>query len=149
MGDLQRVEDGRRVRNLVAVIGRVMQKRSQYKLGAIGLTIGGYDLLSAIGDEEKMTTTDAKKILQVDHSTISTLLVRLEKSGIVERRRSPDDKRAAFIVATEHGKELRQRADEIMKLEYIDLTHRFSPDDLTHLVRLLEKARANVVDDDA
>jgi DNA-binding MarR family transcriptional regulator len=43
-------------------------------------------------------------------ATISSLLNRLERAGLVERRASPADGRRSVVIATERGRELGARS---------------------------------------
>ena len=71
---------------------------------------------------------------------VSRLLDRLEASGMIERRRSPEDKRSVLSALTDKGWNL----IEDSHLPLISLNREqfkeFSAQDLKHLIRLLEKA---------
>lgn len=72
---------------------------------------------------------------------VTRLVDRLEKSGLVERRRCAEDRRAVYVVITELGLLLAAKLDgPVRRLHQSQLSH-MSKTDLGTLNRLLVKAR--------
>jgi DNA-binding MarR family transcriptional regulator len=75
----------------------------------------------------------------LDPSTASRYVTQLERLGLVERRRDPDDGRAVQLVATEAGQrlgdELAARRQEVLRT----VVDGWSDDDLTTLVTLIRR----------
>ena len=72
---------------------------------------------------------------------ITRLVDRLEVAGLVERARTPCDRRVVLIQITARGQELLARLDEpVLALHRRQLGH-MSREELAELNRLLEKAR--------
>ena len=140
----QRIQQGRRIRELCSAINRETMRRAQAQLGNIGLSVGAYNLLRAIGERDDMTLADLRKILRIESATASHLLVRMERDGLIEKAPSPIDKRASVLKATERAKQLRQQADRIISIEAVDITHGISTDEQGHLIKLLDHVLANM-----
>ena len=72
---------------------------------------------------------------------ITGLVDRLEAAGLVERQRCDHDRRVIYVAITEHALSLLSQIDEpLINLHKQTLGH-LTPEDLTTLSRLLEKAR--------
>jgi DNA-binding MarR family transcriptional regulator len=139
-----RVRHGRSIQNLCAAISREAQRRAQARLGKIGLSSGAYNLLSALNEQDDMTIADVRRVLRIESATVSTLVARMERDGLITKVRSPNDKRSSFLKATEHARALLQEADQIMIVEATDLTHRLTEAEQLQIVSLLEKVLANI-----
>ena len=142
-----RVRNGRRIHDLCSTVAREAMKRAQAKLADIGLSPGSYNLLRALGDRNDMTIADIRKALRVESATVSTLVVRMERDGLVQKEPSPFDKRASILKATPHATDLLRRADQIMAVEASDMTHRLTEGDQVHLISLLERVLDNLAPD--
>jgi len=142
----ERVHHGRRINELCDGISRLTSKRHQSKLVKLGLSTGSYNLIRAIGSRDDMTLSDASKALSVETATLSTLAVRMERDGLLEREPSPHDKRAMLLKLTDRAKELRVQADQVIALEMADVTHRISDAEQLLLIALLDRVMSNIKD---
>jgi len=82
-------------------------------LKPLGLTYPQYITLSFLWGQDGMSVGVLSKCLQMETSTLTPLLKRLEKLGHVERRRGIEDERKVFVHLTKSGEDLQQRAPEI------------------------------------
>jgi DNA-binding MarR family transcriptional regulator len=72
---------------------------------------------------------------------VTRLVDRLEASGLVERLRTPDDRRVVLATITTKGLGLLSKMDEpVARLHQAQLSH-MSETELKQLIRLLTKAR--------
>jgi DNA-binding MarR family transcriptional regulator len=72
------------------------------------------------------------------------LIDRLEKQGLVERRRCEDDRRVVYIEITDKAKKLLEQMDEPLVALHEELMGHMSKAELRELSRLLEKARSKM-----
>jgi MarR family 2-MHQ and catechol resistance regulon transcriptional repressor len=72
---------------------------------------------------------------------ITGLVDRLEKAGLVERRRCTDDRRVIFVAATAKATELLAKLDEPVTALHKQLLGNLNKSELKELIRLLEKIR--------
>jgi DNA-binding MarR family transcriptional regulator len=140
----ERIKQGRRINELCFAITREAMRRSQAQLGNIGLSIGAYNLLRALGERDDMTLADIRKILRVESATASTLLMRMQRDGLVEKAPSPTDKRASVLKATERANRLCLQADQIMSIEAVDITHGISTEEQAQIIGLLDRMLTNL-----
>lgn len=82
-------------------------------LDAMGLTYPQYLAMLVLWEQSPRTVGALGEALDLDSSTLTPLLKRLESSGLVERRRDPADERRVIVTLTEKGRALRGQAEQI------------------------------------
>ena len=68
-------------------------------------------VLLDLSRRREVTMSQLAEYLQVPLNTVTGIVTRMEKKQLVERRRSPSDKRVVTVILTELGK---QQIDQIM-----------------------------------
>src|SRR5215469_7614458 len=76
-------------------------------LDRLGLTYPQYLVLSVLWEEGEQTITGIATRLDLEPSTITPLVKRLEQAGHVMRRRNPEDERQVRVSLTDGGRALR------------------------------------------
>ena len=76
----------------------------------------------------------------IDETTASRLADRLEAAGLVERRRSTEDRRVALLALTPEGDGLARLVAEQRRRFFRDVLDALEPDERSELVRLTAKA---------
>ena len=145
-GTLDTAAHGRCIHELCSAISRSMAKKSQAKLGAVGLSAGAAGFIRAVGDREDMTLSDVAKVLRVETATLSALAVRLERDGLLVREPSSKDKRAMLLHLTPRARELGEQAEQITQAELSKLTKDVADTDQKRLIELLQKVLKNLDD---
>ncbi len=84
-------------------------------LEPLGLTYPQYLVLSALWERDDRPVGELVELLQLDYGTMTPLLKRLEKRGLVKRTRSPDDERSVIVGLTDEGRGLRARAKSVYR----------------------------------
>jgi DNA-binding MarR family transcriptional regulator len=79
-------------------------------LDELGLTYPQYLVLLVLWTEGPSQVKDIGAALALDYGTLSPLIKRLEKAGLVTRRRRAEDERSVQVVLTEDGSALREKA---------------------------------------
>ncbi|NKX40284.1 MarR family transcriptional regulator [Rhodobacteraceae bacterium R_SAG2] len=137
---------GRRIHELCSAISRSMAKKSQAKLGAVGLSAGAASFIRVVGERDDMTLSDVAKVLRVETATLSSLAVRLERDGLLVREASSNDKRAMLLHLTPRARELGQQAEQITQAELSKLIEGVADADQVRLVELLQGVLKNLDD---
>lgn len=78
-------------------------------LDALGLTYPQYLVLSALGEAAPMTVGAIAARLDLESSTVTPLVKRLEAAGLVARRRGVQDERKVEVTMTAAGAALLER----------------------------------------
>ena len=116
----------------------------QYRkpLEALNLTYTQYIVMMALWEFGDMPEGELGRIVRLDSGTLTPLLKRLEKQGLIARARPEHNERTLMLSLTEQGAALRQRALEVpaMMKNCIDLP----PEELAQLKYLLDKALAKM-----
>lgn len=75
-------------------------------LDEIGIYPGQPPLLMALGHNNGQTQRELADKLKIKPATITVMVNRMEKSGLVERRQDPEDQRKSRVYLTDKGKEI-------------------------------------------
>ena len=112
-------------------------------LESLGISGRQLAVLVVLDAAEPLSQLDAAKELGVDRTTMVALVDELEDKSLVERRRSPDDRRKNIVELTVRGKEIlaegERRHQEAEKAFLADLT----PIEADLFVRILKKLAAD------
>ncbi len=74
----------------------------------LGVRVGQDMVLLRLWQEDGLTPGELANRLKVEPGTVSKVLGRMEKAGLVTRRRDPEDARSFRVYLTERGKALRE-----------------------------------------
>lgn len=79
-------------------------------LDELGLTYPQYLVLSVLGEDDGQTIGGVAARLDLESSTVTPLVKRLEAAGLVERRRGREDERKVEVTMTAAGRALLDRS---------------------------------------
>lgn len=82
-------------------------------LDEISLTYPQYLVMLVLWENGEINIGKIGEHLHLDNGTLTPLLKRMEKNGLVHRTRSTDDERIVLISLTENGKALKEKAKHI------------------------------------
>ncbi|MBB3038193.1 MarR family winged helix-turn-helix transcriptional regulator [Hoyosella altamirensis] len=82
-------------------------------LEPMGLTHPQYLVMLALWEQSPRTVKSIGQALQLDSTTLSPLLKRLQAAELITRERSRDDERQLAVTLTEKGRALRAEAEKI------------------------------------
>lgn len=82
-------------------------------LEPLGLTYSQYLVLATLWEYGDLSVGALIQELQLDYGTMTPLLKRLEKRGLVKRTRNPEDERSVTVTLTPEGEALKEHAPGI------------------------------------
>lgn len=82
-------------------------------LEPMGLTHPQYLVMLALWERDPRSLRELSEVLQLDPGTLSPLVKRLERSGLVTRSRDAQDERTLRLGLTDRGRELRIAAEKV------------------------------------
>lgn len=85
-----------------------------------GLTSPQLLILNAIKEKGPITMGTLAQEISLSQATTTTILDRLEKRGLVERKRSEQDRRRVFASLTAQGKQTIEQAPTPLQHDFID-----------------------------
>lgn len=79
-------------------------------LDGMGITFPQYLVLNVLWAQAPLTVGGIAERLDLESSTLTPLLKRLEAAGLVQRTRNPENERQVLVGLTDAGQALRNRA---------------------------------------
>ncbi|MGW3963520.1 MarR family winged helix-turn-helix transcriptional regulator [Amycolatopsis sp. NPDC005003] len=121
-------------------LARRLRLRSESVLAPLGLRPRHLIALTVLRDGGGRSQQDLAKILEMDSTNVVTLLNELETGNLIERRRSPADRRRHLVELTDVGAKLLARAEFALAAVEDDVFSALSTDQRETLYTLLQQA---------
>ncbi|MFJ9248258.1 MarR family winged helix-turn-helix transcriptional regulator [Streptomyces sp. NPDC101776] len=93
--------------------GLVLVEDVEKALGAVGMRIRYFFVLAALAGGPELSQQDLSRLLNLDPTTVVTVIDEMESNAHVERRRNPADRRRYNLILTETGREALATADRV------------------------------------
>jgi len=97
----------------LSTVMRKIQRYYESSLSSFGITPVQFYVLSALWENDGVKFKDLARSLNMDGSTLTGILDRLERLDFVERRDDPEDRRSLLVFLKEKA---REKKDEILVL---------------------------------
>lgn len=117
--------------------GRALMAMERPILEANGLTMWGYSVLLALGDEPVRTQAALAGMIGADKTRIIADLDELQDRGLIAREPDPDDRRVRLISITAKGRRARDRAQAEIQRQEERLLARFPAADRRAFLRVI------------
>ena len=82
-------------------------------LSEVGLHVGQEMVLLQLWREDGLGHTELAERLRVEPPTVTNMLGRMQRAGLVERRRDPEDARCSRVYLTQKSRSLRQPVERL------------------------------------
>ncbi len=132
---------------LVKQLTHVMAVEFDRRLKSHNVTLAQWGVLRHLWEQEGRSHVELQSLLRLEGATVTGLLQRMERAGLVQGRPDPTDKRVQRVFLTEQGRAL----EPIVKHLAEDINTRtlagFTPDERDFLMRLLTRALHNIAHD--
>jgi DNA-binding MarR family transcriptional regulator len=129
---------------LLGVIGRLQRTQLNEALAGIGVYAGQERFLWHLWRQDGLTQSQLVERLCVQPPTISKMLDRMEKAGLVMRQPASDDSRISRVCLTEQGRRSQEAVAEVWKNIEQRLTEGLSVEERLLLRRLLLQVYENL-----
>ena len=83
-------------------------------LNELGITYPQYLVLMVLWEKDALPVNDIAHRLLLETNTVTPMIQRMEKQGIVTRQRGKEDKRQQIVSLTEKGRVLEEQAYRII-----------------------------------
>jgi DNA-binding MarR family transcriptional regulator len=103
------------------------------------VTVEQWAILSRLWEQDGISQKDLSEKSLKDQPTITRILDKLEKRGLIHREIDPSDRRAFLICLTTEGLELRQPLTKLAASTLEQSLKNLSPEEQEHLKYLLNK----------
>lgn len=128
---------------LLDQLGRRMRLRSEAQLASAGLRPRHLVALTVLRDHQDLTQQALALVLQVDRTNLVGLLNELEVSALIERRRSPEDRRRHLVVLTATGAQRLADVEAALTAVEDDVLSALEPEQRLTLHALLRQANSS------
>ena len=131
--------------NLMMENQSLLKKMVFEELAGQNLTLGQPKILEYLYSHDGAYQKDIAEACQIEPATITSLLERMEKNGLIIRKNSDGDKRYICVYLTELGKEngkIVLKAFESLERTALD---GFSSEDKEKFIFYLEKTKKNLI----
>ena len=132
---------------LVHALFRISRKNramaAEY-LRPLGLYPGQELLLLQLPEGECRSQQELVDALGLDHSTVTKMLQRLERAGVVARRQSAEDRRVVLVQLTEEGRAHRRTVHDTWARLEAATTGAATERQRTQLLGLLRRVEAHL-----
>jgi DNA-binding MarR family transcriptional regulator len=92
---------------------RLVVQAYRSHLEPLGLSYLQYLVLMALWERDGLKVNEIGALLLLDSGTLTPVLKKLEKSGLIRRHRQKDDERAVESRLTSAGKKLKRKAAKV------------------------------------
>ena len=83
-------------------------------LNELGITYPQYLVLMVLWEKDNQPVNDIAHRLLLETNTVTPLLQRMEKLGVVSRKKGEQDKRQQIVSLTKKGKEMEEQAYQLI-----------------------------------
>jgi len=108
--------------NVLIALRKIIQAidlNSKQLVKRVGLTGPQLVILQYISAVEEISVGEVAKNVSLSQGTVTGILERMEKRGLVARHRSRHDKRRVLVRITESGKKFLQKAPPVMEESFL------------------------------
>lgn len=108
-------------------------------LSHFGITPGQYGVLACLWQNESLTPKEIATILRVENSTISGVLDRMQKRGLIDRVLNPNNRRSISVKATKEGLALQKPVQKKIEELNEQVLHNFTPAEREEIIVYLNR----------
>ena len=94
---------------------RVVEQHSRSLVSRYGLTGPQVTVLKELSGRGDLSIGELARGVSLSQATMTGIVVRLEKAGLVRRGRGAQDRRRVFVSLTEHGRDVADRTPPLLQ----------------------------------
>jgi len=107
------------------------------------ISVAYFAVLHALWENDGMSISDLGEKAQLEKSTMTSLIDRMEGARLLRREDHPTDRRAYRICLTARGKELEKKLDQVVNRAYQHLTRGIAEKDLQKSIEICKQLVQN------
>jgi MarR family transcriptional regulator, organic hydroperoxide resistance regulator len=139
-----RIDDVESVYSAFGQAIRFHYRRIHMLLDELGVYPGQPPLLFVLGKYGPLSHKDLAQRLYIKPATVTVMLRRMAKAGLVVQRGDPADRRISTVRLTPQGQALRRRVKRALTVIAAECFDDFSPAQRRQLQSLMERLRDNL-----
>ena len=142
-------ETFRRPSHLISRSARLLTRRGEERFAALGLAVAQVPVLFALKDGRSLTQKDLAHLARIEQPTMTHLLARMERDGLVQRTPHPDDGRSSLVSLTPLALSKLPEAGAALREGNAAALRGFTEEEVAALSRLLRRVVSNLDPDAA
>jgi DNA-binding MarR family transcriptional regulator len=120
-------------------VTRAVDQYSRQLAQSYGLTGPQAVIMKALARDEDLTMGELARRVNLSQATVTDIAKRLEARGLLERRRSDDDRRRVGIRLTDNGRELMANPLPLLQEHFVARLHELHDWEQTQLLSSLQR----------
>lgn len=125
---------------------RLLRKLIDRRLQPLGLSRAQWSVLAILSNHEGVSQSQISQELEIEKSTAGRLIDQVEKSGWIERRPIPGDRRLWSIHLTDQARQLLVEIERVIMHAREDMLRGLSEEQQNTLTDLLRAVKLNLAD---
>ena len=121
----------------ISAVARVHRQHAGALLHGLGLSAGQELLLMLLWENEPRTQADLTREMAIEPPTTSKMLSRMERAGLIARKRSETDRRTVLVTLTKAGRALEGPVNAAWRTLEEDTVDELTPKEQDTLLLLL------------
>jgi DNA-binding MarR family transcriptional regulator len=126
---------------------RLLLRRQEERLRPLGFGINQMSIVRALADGRSASQKDLAGWAQVEQPTMAEMLARMERDGLIKRKRNPKDGRGSLASLTRPARLRLPKARAALIEGEHEATAGFSTAERGLLLNLLQRVVSNLVED--
>ena len=123
---------------------RLLRKLIDRRLQPLGLSRAQWSVLAILSNHEGVSQSQISQELEIEKSTAGRLIDQIEKSGWIERRPIPGDRRLWSIHLTDQARQLLVEIERVIMHAREDMLRGLSEEQQNTLTDLLRTVKLNL-----
>ena len=123
---------------------RLLRKLIDRRLHPRGLSRAQWSILAILSNHEGLSQSQISHELEIEKSTAGRLIDQIEKSGWIERRPTPGDRRLWSIHLTDQARQLIVEIESVILQSRDEMLHGLSAEQQQSLTDILQIIKANL-----
>jgi DNA-binding MarR family transcriptional regulator len=107
------------------------------------ISVAYFAVLQALWENDGLSISDLGEKVQLEKSTMTSLIDRMEAAGLLRREDHPTDRRAYKICLTARGREMEANLDQVVTEAYDRLTRGIAGEDLQTAIEVCRRLMEN------
>ena len=119
-------------------VNRILKEK-----GLPDISVAYFAVLQALWENDGLSISDLGEKVQLEKSTMTSLIDRMEAAGLLRRDDHPTDRRAYKICLTPRGRELEANLDQVVTEAHDRLTRGIAGKDLQSAIEVCRRLMEN------
>ena len=128
---------------------RLLARWGDERFRSLGLAVAQMPVLSALKDGHSLTQKELACLARIEQPTMTHLLARMERDGLIQRTPNPDDKRSSLVSLTPQALDKLPEAGAVLRDGNAAALRGFTAEEVAVLSGLLRRVVDNLDPDAA